>query len=173
MVCFHNPDEPNAFLANWYYSDFIASGIKFNSVEQYMMYNKAMIFEDKDTAQKILNTRDFAYMKKLGREVAGYNDNIWSTHRYNIVKHGVLNKFTQNRELAQMLLNTEDAILAECAVRDKIWGIGLSMTDPRRLDQSQWRGTNYLGQILMEVREQLRQINLGCDTNNMTFQWEG
>lgn len=35
-------------------------------------------------------------------------------------------------ELKDMLLATGDAILAECTVKDKIWGIGNSMTSSKR-----------------------------------------
>ena len=40
------------------------------------------------------------------------------------------------------LLNTQETILAECAVDDKIWGIGLSMNDKKRYDMSYWKGKN-------------------------------
>ncbi|MCC2175054.1 NADAR family protein, partial [Oscillospiraceae bacterium CLA-AA-H269] len=42
-----------------------------------------------------------------------------------------------------------------CAVNDRIWGIGLSMRDPSRLDRAKWRGQNLLGYALMMVRERL------------------
>ena len=45
------------------------------------------------------------------------------------INKGLQAKFSQNEELKEKLLGTKDAILAECAVRDRIWGIGLSMTD--------------------------------------------
>ena len=53
VICFHNPDEENAYLSNWFYCEFIVEGIKFNSGEQYMMYSKAITMGDKETAQKI------------------------------------------------------------------------------------------------------------------------
>lgn len=57
--------------------------------------------------------------------------------------------------LKEQLKETKDAILAECAVKDWIWGIGLSMNDPKRLDMNQWKGQNLLGYTLMMVRERL------------------
>ena len=51
--------------------------------------------------------------------------------------------------------STGTAILAECAVKDRIWGIGLSMKDLKRFDITQWRGQNLLGYALMEVRKRL------------------
>ena len=40
-------------------------------------------------------------------------------------------------------------------VYDKIWGIGLSMGDPDRLEISKWKGQNLLGYTLMMVRDWL------------------
>ena len=48
--------------------------------------------------------------------------------------------FSQNEELKEKLLGTKDAILAECAVKDRIWGIGLSMMDCSRFEKDKWRG---------------------------------
>ena len=78
IICFHNPDEENAYLSNWYPSDFTVNGINFSSMEQYMMYQKALRFGDTKIADKILATDDVAKIKKLGREVQGYDDSVWN-----------------------------------------------------------------------------------------------
>ena len=158
IICFHNPDECNGYLSNWYQSDFIVDGIKFSSMEQYMMYQKACCFNDMDIANKILNTNDVKEIKQLGRLVQGYNENCWSGIRQLIVYDGLQKKFLQNEELKKMLLGTKDAVLAECAVRDRIWGIGLSMTDGSRFDRDKWRGQNLLGYSLMMVRKKIKEI---------------
>ena len=122
VICFHNPDEENGYLSNWYLSHFTVNGIDFSSMEQFMMYQKACRFHDEEIANDILHTDNVAEIKKLGRKV--HND-------------------------------TGDAVLAECAVRDQIWGIGLSIGDPNRFERSKWKGNNLLGYALMLVREQL------------------
>lgn len=155
IMCFHNPDEENAYLSNWYPSDFTVNGISFSSMEQYMMYQKALRFGDTKIADKILATDDVAKIKKLGREVQGYDDSVWNGVRQIIVYEGLTAKFSQNEDLKAKLLETKDVILAECAVRDKIWGIGLSMTDEKRFDKDKWKGQNLLGYALMLVREHL------------------
>lgn len=155
VICFHNPDEENGYLSNWYPSQFHINGIQFSSMEQYMMYKKAICFKDNDIAKRILNTTDVAKIKALGRQVKNYNDSYWSGIRQIIVFEGLLAKFTQNEELKRRLVSTEDNILAECAVRDKIWGIGLSMKAPERFEPEKWRGQNLLGYTLMMVRENL------------------
>lgn len=155
FVFFHNPDEVNGYLSNWYKSNFTEGSITFTSMEQYMMYKKAMLFGDTEVASKILKTSDVAKIKTLGREARGFNSEVWDVNKIEIVTTGLKHKFLQNPVLAQKLMGTGDAILAECAVKDTVWGIGLSMKDPKRFDMSQWRGQNLLGQCLMTVRQQL------------------
>ena len=155
IICFHNPEEENGYLSNWYLSNFIIEGMLFSSMEQYMMYKKAMCFDDQLVASKILETKDVAEIKALGRQVSNYNDSIWNGMRQILIYEGLLAKFTQNEDLKEQLLSTGDAILAECAVKDRIWGIGLSMNNPNRLDIYKWKGQNLLGYALMLVRNKV------------------
>lgn len=155
VICFHNPDEENGYLSNWYPSRFIVRGTEFSSMEQYMMHCKARCFNDGKIAARILDTDDVAEIKRLGRLVAGYDEHVWSGMRQIEVYEGLLAKFEQNPDLRAQLEETSDALLAECAVKDCIWGIGLSMKDPTRLDPARWRGQNLLGYALMLARKKL------------------
>ena len=155
MICFHNPEEQNGYLSNWYCSAFTVDEITFSSMEQYMMYKKAILFQDYQTAEKILSTDDVAEIKALGRIVQHFDEEIWREKRVSIVHKGVLQKFLQNPELAEKLLETGEQMIAECAVKDKIWGIGLSMGDEERFCVDKWKGQNLLGQILMQVRAEI------------------
>ena len=156
IICFHNPNEENGYLSNWYSSYFSQDDISFSSMEQFMMYQKAVCFNDLEIAAQILETGDVSRIKELGRLVTGYDDNYWGGIRQIVVYKGLLAKFAQNTELKELLLKTGDAVLAECAVKDRIWGIGLSMRDPDRFDRSKWKGQNLLGYTLMMVRESLK-----------------
>lgn len=155
IVCFHNPDEDNGYLSNWYLSKFIIHGTEFSSLEQFMMYRKSVCFNDKATATEILSTDDVAEIKLLGRQVSNYDESTWNGIRQIVVYEGLIAKFSQNDELKTKLKATGSALLAECAVKDRIWGIGLSMKDNDRFDKSKWKGKNLLGYTLMMVREQL------------------
>ena len=155
IVCFHNPDEMNGYLSNWYMSDFVIDDIKFTSMEQYMMYKKAQLFNDKKIMQEILSTDNVGKIKMLGRSVKNYDEVMWNGVRQIVVYEGLYAKFSQNESLREKLLATENDILAECAVSDCIWGIGLAMNDDKRLSTEEWRGQNLLGFAIMQVREKL------------------
>lgn len=155
VICFHNPNEENGYLSNWYTSLFEVDKITFSSVEQFMMYHKAICFGDETAATKIFSADDAAEIKALGRQILKYDEHIWNGIRQIVVYEGLLAKFTQNEALKDKLISTGVAILAECAVKDLIWGIGLSMKDPDRIDRTKWKGQNLLGYTLMRVREHL------------------
>lgn len=157
VVCFHNPEEINGAFSNWYMSDFEYDGIKFTSLEQYMMYKKAEVFGDESSAAKIRSTNDPQKIKSLGRGVKNYSDTVWNGVRQIIVYEGLYAKFSQNEELKEKLLATGEAILAEASGVDLIWGIGLSMTDENRFDMSKWEGQNLMGFALMEVRNRINK----------------
>ena len=155
VICFHNPNEENGYLSNWYPSIFVLNGITFSSMEQYMMYRKAVCFGDDKVAAQILVTKDAAEIKTLGRLVSNYDENLWNGVRQIVVYEGLLAKFSQNSDLKEQLKDTGQVFLAECAVKDRIWGIGLSMHDPNRFERTKWQGQNLLGYALMMVRENL------------------
>ena len=153
VICFHNPNEENGYLSNWYPSPFTVEKKNFSSMEQFMMYRKAICFGDEAVAKNILSTDDASQIKALGRQVKNYDEHIWNGIRQIVVYKGLLAKFSQNKNLKDRLKFTGEAILAECAVKDLIWGVGLSMKDPDRLDKTKWKGQNLLGYTLMMVRE--------------------
>ena len=159
MICFHNPDEENGYLSNWYLSEFTVDDITFSSMEQYMMYEKAILFHDQETAKKILQTDNVAEIKALGRTVQNFDDTVWGQSREEIVYKGVFEKFRQNPERRKRLERTGEEVIAECAVKDRIWGIGLSMKDEDRFCVDRWKGQNLLGKILMDVRKDIKQGN--------------
>ena len=155
VICFHNPKEENGYLSNWYPSPFTVEKKTFSSMEQFMMYRKAVCFGDEAVGANILATHDASQIKALGRQVSNYDEHIWNGIRQIVVYEGLLAKFSQNEALKEKLKSTGEAMLAECAVKDLIWGVGLSMKDPDRLDKTKWKGQNLLGYTLMMVRERL------------------
>ena len=62
-------------------------------------------------------------------------------------------KFSQNEDLKQQLLETNNSILIEASPYDKIWGIGFNIDKASVTDNSKW--SEPLGKALMEVRSKL------------------
>lgn len=152
----HTGKVEKACFSQWYMRDFEVDGHRYCCMEQYMMAQKAILFKDFDTLAKILNSRDQADIKQLGREVKNFDGAKWDAHKSDIVYKGNLAKFGQNEDLKAILLATGDKTLVEASPYDRIWGIGLRASDPRSVDPGQWQGQNLLGQALMLVRETLK-----------------
>jgi ribA/ribD-fused uncharacterized protein len=81
----------------------------------------------------------------------------WNPIKYEKVKVGVKAKFQQNDELKKILLDTGDSLICEASPRDKEWGIGMGSNNPLIQDPKNWKGDNLLGEMLMEIRNELRE----------------
>ncbi|AOZ04200.1 GTP cyclohydrolase (plasmid) [Cupriavidus sp. USMAHM13] len=150
MTLFFGADDA---LSNWHPCQFQFRGLQFTSVEQFMMYAKAMLFGDRRAAAAILATDDPRTQKRIGRLVNGFQESVWLAKRESIVTVGCREKFRQNPRLAEELIATSGTVLVEASPYDRIWGVWLAWNDPRILDSSRWRGMNLLGNALMRVRD--------------------
>ena len=105
--------------------------------------------------QKFLNPKDRQAIRKanspmiatrLGRDRKRPLRRDWESVKIGLMRAIVLAKFSQHDELRATLLATGDAKIIEHTDRDAFWG-----------DGGNGSGKNWLGRILMEVREQLRE----------------
>ena len=143
-------------LSQWWPCAFVVEGDRFTTVEHYMMAEKARLFGDRHARERILSTPDPAQAKALGRRIRGFDDEIWKSHRFEIVVRGNLAKFQQSSVLGEWLQDTSEDIIAEASPVDSVWGIGLPADDQRARDPLRWRGPNLLGFALLRVRALLR-----------------
>ena len=150
-----------SFYSQWakYYITDSSLQQKFSSCEQYMMYHKAILFNDDESAKKILETNNVKKQKELGRKVKGFNQKEWDKHKFNIIVKGNFLKFSQNEDIQKKLLNSGEKILVEASPYDKIYGVGLKWDNDLILDEKNWKGENLLGKALMKVRDILRTQN--------------
>ena len=153
-VMFWKPHESNGVFSQWYLSPFEEDGIQFVNAEQYMMYHKAMLFNDTTVAKAILKTKCPKTMKSLGRKVANFDEDTWAINRERIVQRGNYLKFTQNESLKKFLLKCPvDAEFIEASLLDRIWGIGYG-TKNALSNKKNW-GLNLLGQAIKATQLEL------------------
>jgi ribA/ribD-fused uncharacterized protein len=150
FVFFWESDSP---FSNWYPQSFIHEEKSYNCSEQYMMYRKALLFNDYDVAEMIMEQTSPRKQKFLGRQVRGFDQEQWMEHCEEIMIPALVSKFTQDSYSLKCLLETGDATIVEASPYDKIWGIGMDKDDPRAIYTDQWDGLNLLGKVLMKTRE--------------------
>ena len=157
IIGFYHPDEEYGCFSNWYQAAFDYAGRHYANSEQFMMYQKVMMFGKYELAEKIMSTDDPSKCKKLaGTKFPEFNADIWEKTCETVVKRGVKAKFAQNPDICRILLDTGNALLAECSRYDRKWGVGIDIGSSKWRDVSNWNGKNLLGRILMQVRDELR-----------------
>jgi len=143
-------------LSQWYSARFEEDGHSFPTAEHYMMYRKAILFDDQNSAQKVLAAGNPGKAKSIGRKVMNFREEAWVAQRETIVQKASLLKFSQNPDLKAFLLQTGTRILVEASPVDRIWGIGMDKAQGSQTHPSKWRGLNLLGFALMSARSSLK-----------------
>lgn len=132
------------FLSNFYKVEFVWDGILWPSSEH--AYQAAKTLDRKKRLEISWEPKP-GDVKRIGKTLELRPD--WEKVKVKIMKEIVFAKFNQNPELKKKLLATGDAILEEGNTwGDRVWGISPPGSD---------EGTNYLGQILMALRDQFRE----------------
>ena len=143
-------------FSQWHPSKFQVDGQNFTHAEQYMMAAKASLFSDQDALRRILKATHPKEQKALGRQVKNFNKESWNKVARDLVYCGNYAKFTQDQKLKGILLATDGTTLVEASRYDRVWGMGLSADDPKILSRKTWKGTNWLGEVLTKVREDIK-----------------
>ena len=155
----HQPNADGSIgkgcFSQWFKAPFDADGQRYATAEHFMMAEKARLFGDAATCDRIMACRTPAEAKKLGRAVQRFDDAVWEQARFDIVVRANEAKFSQNPAMRDYLLDTGGRVLVEASPVDRIWGIGLAAADEKALNPRTWRGLNLLGFALMEVRARL------------------
>ena len=144
-------------FSQWYKADMYdpITGLTFNCCEQFMMYGKAKLFGDEEAMEDIMSTSNPRKQQAIGRQVKGFDQEIWDENARAIVTTGNYLKFTQNPDLLAKIMMYADHTFVEASPIDTIWGIGLSEDDDRALDREQWEGKNWLGECITAVKEKI------------------
>ncbi|EAC3451310.1 NADAR family protein [Listeria monocytogenes] len=155
----HQPAEDGKIskscFSQWWICSFKVDGVEYNCAEQFMMAEKAKLFNDMEMREKILAAKHPKQAKDFGRLIRGFQEDIWLKNRFNIVMRANQAKFSQNEELKKFLMQTKNRILVEASPVDKIWGIGMAADNKNVENPLYWKGLNLLGFALMAVRDEL------------------
>lgn len=130
-------------------------GIRFKTAENFMMFQKGRLFGASEELLVDILAADAKAAKALGKKVPNFIQTVWDVAAKPLVAEGNYARFTQNPHALEKLLATEGTTLVEAAPWDKIWGIGLDAVDPRAQSRETWEGTNWLGEVLTDVRDTL------------------
>ena len=128
----------------------------FETSEQAFMYQKALCFNDEETAKRILGAATPLQAKTLGRQVRNYDDEIWDAMRFEYMYACNYHKYDQNPELKKRFMDPQykDHIFVEASPFDPIWGIALDrkkVTLDFMDNENNWKGQNLMGKVLTEV----------------------
>jgi N-glycosidase YbiA len=168
-IYFYDAKDLYGEFSNFYPSLFTLNGIQYPTSEHYYQAQKflgpnstprsveyALLIVSQNTPNKakILAGKKikggYQWVQQLNEIIKMYPDVAirpdWEDVKDNIMRKAIFNKFTQNKNILNLLLSTDDKILAEHTNRDKYWG-----------DGGDGSGVNMLGKILMETRSLLRQ----------------
>ncbi|KAL0958320.1 hypothetical protein HGRIS_000465 [Hohenbuehelia grisea] len=173
-IFFRKPTEPSyGFLSPSYPFPFEATvqppwqksagKITFPTVDHWMVFQKAVLFNDKITALRLLRITgasidDMVRVRQLGLNVANtklyMNHNKWANNRERIAYEGNYMKFSTIWELHDRLMATREMELVYADPHDDVWGIGHD--EGRRSLNAEW-GKNLLGKVLEDVRSAIRK----------------
>jgi ribA/ribD-fused uncharacterized protein len=135
--------EEYHFLSNFYYAAITYGGISFDTIEHAFQAQKS---KDPAEQREIAAAGSPMAAKRMGRKVKLRRD--WESVKVGIMRDLVRLKFTSHPELAKQLLATGNSPLIEGnSWNDNFWGVCSE------------GGKNWLGRILMEVRDELRILS--------------
>lgn len=131
-------------FSNFYVRPITVDGKVWPSTEHY--FNAEKFPAEPAYQEQIRRAATCAEAKRLGNSRAHQLVHEWDqVKRFDAMKKALYAKFTQHEDLKKLLLDTGDALLVEDSKNDRFWGCGADR-----------QGQNYLGKMLMELRDELR-----------------
>lgn len=156
IIVFKTPDGEWGEFSNQYQAPFTYIGTRFESVEQFLYYMRALFGRSKATAEKVLACGgDSAALVKISKKQRLLENNSWEEVRQQIMRLGMRQKFLQNPELRKKLLSTGFRLLVEIPKEGLLDRI-LPPSEEWVRDPAKWKNRNMTGKALMQVRADLR-----------------
>ena len=144
-------------LSNFFRTDLLIEGRKYENVEKYFQSKKAEMYGDMQTMSEILLQEDPVEIKKLSKRIArpGGKPLVRDMNAEVKIMHTALKAKFNKPELKTFLLATANKSIVECS-SDQFWGCGLGLQDPEALVKAKWKGQNKLGQLISSIRGELK-----------------
>jgi ribA/ribD-fused uncharacterized protein len=134
----------------------LIDGIKYPTVEHYMVAQKARQFGDEVAFQKVMKAKTAKSAKGVEKSIKDVKEEEWEPRQEEVMRVALRAKFTQHPELRAKLLDTGERPFAYANPRDKYWSIGTSEDTDKAKNPAKWPGKNRLGVLLGELRTTLR-----------------
>ena len=160
-VLFHGADESKGEFRNFSNMSqhpIEVDGISYPSVEHYFQAMKAKEFKDDEMVDKVIKAKTGKAVKAMGKKIKNFVKEVWDAKRDEIMRTGVRSKFIQHPELRKQLLETGERQIGEADARNLYWGIGTAESSEKSKHPEKWRGQNKMGKLLMELREEFRNL---------------
>jgi ribA/ribD-fused uncharacterized protein len=159
-IYFYKHKGAHGHMSNFYVCNFSDGSDNYMCSEQYLMRKKLDLFDsgNKALAAQIMETRNPMTMQSLGRQVRGFQEEVWSRNRMSVMIAGLRLKYAQNTDVRQSLLATASQRVFEASSKDRVWGIGFSSEQVKNTRPAiPWAeyGLNILGLALQTVRAEL------------------
>ena len=146
-------------LSNFHPAPFTVNGVHYICSEQFIQHTKAILFKDYRTAKKILSATTALECKTLSREIENFDKPTWESCAKERCSEGIKQKFAQNSALRDVLVYcTGNKTIVE-STSDSFWGSGVPLYRQDCLNPRQWLSKGIMGEILMDIRDQLRCEN--------------
>ena len=150
-------------FSNFHPSPFRYNEQDYHCAEQLIQHEKAKLFGDLETEDKILKARSAIKCKQVAYETENYDHNHWISNASALCKAGIKAKYEQNNSLKKLLLNTGTEKIVECS-KDRDWGTGVPLGRFGWLSEDKWYSRGILGPLLMEIRSELSSSSIPAAT---------
>jgi hypothetical protein len=141
-IYFYGTRTQYGCFSNFSRHGFELDGVWWPTSEHYFQAQKFAGTPHADQIREVKTPKDAA---RMGRDRSRPLRSDWERVKDDIMRKAVLHKFETHADIREVLLSTGDAPIVENAPGDYYWGCGADGS-----------GKNMLRQILMEVREILR-----------------
>ena len=145
----------HSILSNLHPLKIMIDGRNYNTNEQFIQYSKAVLFKDFENANKVLAENDPYKQMEIGRNIQGYKRHIWQANAPSILNRVNRAKYNQHTHAKEVLISTGTRLIGE-ATKDRLFGIGQTLTDETVSISSTWTGQNLMGTTLMDIRNDLK-----------------